>query len=36
VIRPGTAFDPDRIAAAFWAFAQESEGEFERIFDGGQ
>ena len=36
VIHPGTAFDPDRIAAAFWAFAQESEGEFERIFDGGQ
>lgn len=33
-IRPGGRFDPDRIAAAFWAFASEPGDEVERIYDG--
>jgi hypothetical protein len=34
VIRPGGRFDPDRIAAAFWAFAQEPVADVERLYDG--
>jgi NAD(P)-dependent dehydrogenase (short-subunit alcohol dehydrogenase family) len=34
VIRSGGPFDPDRIAQAFWAFAQEPTTDVERIFDG--
>ena len=33
-IRPGGRFDPDRIAEAFWAFAQEPGADVERIYDG--
>jgi short-subunit dehydrogenase len=34
VIRPGGRFDPDRIAEAFWAFAQEPGADVERLYDG--
>ncbi len=33
-IRPGGRFDPDRIAEAFWAFAQEPGADVERLYDG--
>lgn len=33
-IRPGGRFDPDRIADAFWAHAQDPDAEVERIYDG--
>ena len=33
-IRPGGRFDPDRIADAFWAHAQEPDADVERIYDG--
>lgn len=33
-IRPGGRFDPDRIAATFWEFANEPGAEVERIYDG--
>ncbi len=33
-IRAGGRFDPDRIAAAFWAFAQDPDADVERIYDG--
>jgi short-subunit dehydrogenase len=33
-IRPGGRFDPDRIAQAFWAFAQEPDADVERLYDG--
>jgi short-subunit dehydrogenase len=33
-IRPGGRFDPDRIAEAFWAFAQEPDADVERLYDG--
>ncbi len=33
-IRPGGRFDPDRIAQAFWAFAQEPGADVERLYDG--
>lgn len=31
---PGTAFDPDRIAEAFWAIHAGEQAQTERIFDG--
>lgn len=34
LIRPGGRFDPDRIAEAFWAFAQEPRADVERLYDG--
>lgn len=33
-IRPGGRFDPDRIAEAFWEFAQEPGADVERLYDG--
>ena len=33
-IRPGGRFDPDRIAQAFWAHAQDDDADIERIYDG--
>jgi short-subunit dehydrogenase len=33
-IRAGGRFDPDRIAEAFWAFAQEPGADVERVYDG--
>jgi NADP-dependent 3-hydroxy acid dehydrogenase YdfG len=33
-IRAGGRFDPDRIAEAFWAFAQEPGADVERLYDG--
>jgi NADP-dependent 3-hydroxy acid dehydrogenase YdfG len=33
-IRPGGRFDPDRIAEAFWAHAQDPQADVERIYDG--
>jgi NAD(P)-dependent dehydrogenase (short-subunit alcohol dehydrogenase family) len=33
-IRPGGRFDPDRIADAFWAHAQDPQADVERIYDG--
>ncbi len=33
-IRPGGRFDPDRIAQAFWDFAQEPGADVERLYDG--
>jgi len=34
IIRPGGRFDADRIANAFWAFAQDPGADVERIYDG--
>jgi NAD(P)-dependent dehydrogenase (short-subunit alcohol dehydrogenase family) len=34
VIEQGTPFDPDRIAAAFWAFQAEAGDEVARVFTG--
>lgn len=34
VISPGGPFDPDRIAEALWAFANEPGADVERVFDG--
>jgi len=34
LIRHGGRFDPDRIAEAFWAFAQEPGADVERLYDG--
>jgi NADP-dependent 3-hydroxy acid dehydrogenase YdfG len=33
-IRPGGRFDPDRIAEAFWAHAEDPDADVERIYDG--
>jgi short-subunit dehydrogenase len=33
-IRPGGRFDPDRIAEAFWAHAQDAGADLERVYDG--
>lgn len=33
-VAPGTAFDPDAIAAAFWAMHDSAEGRVEHVFDG--
>ncbi len=33
-IRPGGRFDPDRIAAAFWAHATDPQADVERVYDG--
>ncbi|MGB7979348.1 MAG: SDR family NAD(P)-dependent oxidoreductase [Candidatus Nanopelagicales bacterium] len=33
-IRAGGRFDPDRIAAAFWAFVTDPDADVERIYDG--
>ena len=33
-VAPGTAFDPDRIAEAFWALHAGAQAPVERIFDG--
>jgi short-subunit dehydrogenase len=33
-IRPGGRFDPDRIAEAFWSFAQDPGADVERVYDG--
>jgi NAD(P)-dependent dehydrogenase (short-subunit alcohol dehydrogenase family) len=33
-IEPGTAFDPDTIADAFWEYALEPDAEPTRVFDG--
>lgn len=30
VVKPGTAFDPDRIAESFWAMHAQAPGSFER------
>ena len=33
-VAPGTAFDPDRIAAAFWALHDATAPQVEHVFDG--
>jgi short-subunit dehydrogenase len=33
-IRPGGRFDPDRVASAFWAHAEDPDADVERIYDG--
>ena len=33
-VAPGTAFDPEAIAAAFWSMHDAAEPIVERIFDG--
>jgi NAD(P)-dependent dehydrogenase (short-subunit alcohol dehydrogenase family) len=33
-VAPGTAFDPDRIAEAFWALHSEETPKVEQVFDG--
>jgi short-subunit dehydrogenase len=33
-IEPGSAFDPDTIANAFWDYALEPDAEATRVFDG--
>lgn len=33
-VAPGTAFDPDRIAEAFWALHRDQTPTVERVFDG--
>ena len=33
-VAPGTAFDPDRIAAAFWALHAGTQAQVEQVFDG--
>jgi len=33
-VAPGTAFDPDRIAEAFWALHSEETPKVEHVFDG--
>lgn len=33
-IRPGGRFDPERIAEAFWAHAEDPDADVERIYDG--
>ena len=33
-VAPGTAFDPDRIAQAFWAMHTAEQAQVEHVFDG--
>ncbi|MFN4156768.1 MAG: SDR family NAD(P)-dependent oxidoreductase [Paracoccaceae bacterium] len=33
-VAPGTAFDPDRIAEAFWALHSDQSPKVEQVFDG--
>lgn len=33
-VAPGTAFDPDRIATAFWALHDSADAKIEHVFDG--